>query len=110
MLNFLICLLAFPMLGPNLRAISATTEEKKSHQVVHRRAVQQLLPRVGHRWWLEAPVCSVRAANVGCSRSGAASSRTDSRSPCMGSRPLANPAVDARATVSSSHQVGRRFG
>ena len=40
---------------------------------------------------------SSRAATVGCSRSGTASSRTDSRSPCMGSRPLANPAVVARA-------------
>ena len=36
---------------------------------------------------------SSRAAKVGCSRSGAASSRTDSRSLCMGPRPLANSAV-----------------
>ena len=46
---------------------------------------------------------SSRAAKVGCSRSGPASSRTDSRSQCMGSRPLANLAVVARATVSSSN-------
>ena len=51
---------------------------------------------------------SFRAAKLGCSRSGMASSLMVRRKPCMGSRVLGDPAADARATVSSSNHVGRR--
>ena len=42
---------------------------------------------------------SFRAAKLGCSRSGMASSLMVRRKPCMGSRVLGDPAADARATV-----------
>ena len=45
---------------------------------------------------------------LGCSRRGRASSLMMSRSPCIGSRGVAEPSAAALATVSSSNHVGRR--